>query len=119
MHDPLPTRRGATVCVLLSVALAGCAGVPFLGASCGPGETELGSIDGSAENVTVEGEVTDVRAGALVLDDETGTAEVLVIDENATSSVETGDCLLVDGTASQTDESEQDVVMVAANLSTA
>ena len=111
-------RHAAAACLVLTVVLAGCSGVPFLGSSCGPGGTEIGSIDGTASNISVEGELTEVRDRALVLDDGTGTAEVLVLDSNATSQVETGDCIVVDGTASKADESEQDVVMVASELDT-
>ena len=85
------SRRAAASCLLATAALAGCAGVPFPGSSCGPGDTEIGSIDGTARNISIEGEFTDIRDGAVVVDD---------------------------GTASETGESEQDVVMVAANLST-
>ena len=118
MSEVLGRRHAVVVCLLLTVVLAGCSGVPFVGSSCGPGETELGSIDGTAENITVEGELTEIRDGAVVVDDGTGTAEVLVLNGNATDGFETGDCLLVTGTASQTGESEQDVVMVASDLST-
>jgi aspartyl/asparaginyl-tRNA synthetase len=112
-------RHAAALCLVLSVLLAGCSGVPFLGSSCGPGGTELGSIDGNASDITVEGELTEVRDAALVVDDGTGTAEVLVLEGNATERFETGDCVVVEGTGSQTPESEQDVVLVAANVSAA
>jgi hypothetical protein len=110
-------RHVAALCLVLSVLLAGCSGVPFLGSSCGPGGTELGSIDGNASDITIEGELTAVRDAALVVDDGTGTAEVLVLEGNATERFETGDCVVVEGTGSQTPESEQDVVLVAANVS--
>lgn len=116
MTDGVSSRYGAVVCLGLAVVLAGCAGVPFLSSSCGPGGTDIGSIDGNASNISIEGELTDVREGALVVDDGTGTAEVLVLDGNATETLETGECVVVNGTASQTGESEQDVVMVAADL---
>jgi len=112
-------RHLAALCLVVSVLLAGCSGVPFLGSSCGPGETELGSIGGNATDVSIEGELTAVRDSALVVDDGTGTAEVLVLDGNATERFETGDCVVVEGTGSQTSESEQDVVLVAANVTAA
>jgi hypothetical protein len=119
MRARLSSTGVLTACLVLSVLLAGCSGVPFLGSSCGPGGTELGSIDGNASNITVEGELTEIRDSALVVDDGTGTAEVIVLDANATENFETGDCVVVEGSGSQTPESEQDVVMVASNLSAA
>ena len=109
----------AAVCLLLTAGLAGCSGVSGPDSSCGPGETTIDSIDGNASDITVEGELTSVNESSLVLDDGTGTAEILLLDPNRSDNFETGDCVVATGNGGESAASPQDIVMIAQNLSTA
>lgn len=97
------------------LVLAGCVALPLLG-SCGPGETRIGEIDGNISNVSLEGEITETGDSLLVIDDTTGTAEVLVLGNLTIDGLDTDDCLVVEGSGATTGESEADVVVVASDL---
>jgi len=87
------------------VGLAGCGGV-LGGGGCGPGETEIAGADGK---VSVTGEVTDTGQGSFTVDDGTDTAFVQSRDD-----VSEGDCVTVEGTASDTSELPGANVTIAA-----
>lgn len=103
-------------CLLLAAVIAGCSSIPGLGSSCGPGDTEIGEISGNVSDVNVKGELTAINNNSLVIDDGTGTAELILVDESVKNEVEEGDCLIANGTAGPSEESDEDVVVVPFEL---
>lgn len=103
-------------CLLLAGTVAGCSAIPGFGSSCGPGENEIGGVGENASEVNLKGELTDIRNSSMVIDDGTGSAEILLVDDEVKDQVETGDCIIANGTAAQTNDSDEDVVIVAEEL---
>lgn len=88
------TRRGLALAALVLVAgLSGCAAFPFVGPTCGPGETDIGAIGENATDVALKGEVTHVNRSVLVIDDGTGQAAIVLLDADVAGQVEEGDCV--------------------------
>lgn len=101
---------------LLAVAgltlLTGCSTLGFGGPVCGPGDTEIGSIDGNASNVHVKGELTSINETELVVDDGSGTVEILTLSDSVSGKVSTGDCIIARGQASTLDNSSHDALLI-------
>lgn len=113
------TRRSLALGVLaIAIVLAGCSNVPFLGEeSCGPGETEIGAIEGNVSETEIKGELVAITNSSLVIDDGTGRAEILLLfEEDVTSQVSEGDCLIAAGSASEPEDDEGNVTMLATDL---
>ncbi|MBX0285036.1 OB-fold nucleic acid binding domain-containing protein [Haloarcula salinisoli] len=99
-------RTYGLVAVALMVGLAGCGGILGGGGGCGPGETEIAEASGE---VSVTGEVTETGQGSFTIDDGTDTAFV-----QSTDDVSEGDCVTVEGVASDTSSMPGANVTIAA-----
>lgn len=111
-------RRGpvmATVFAFALVALAGCAAFPFVGPTCGPGDTDVGGITGNASAVHVKGELVSHNASMLIVDDGTGQAMV-PLESGLGSEVATGDCIIVEGAAASMDDGEYEALVLYETL---
>lgn len=86
----------ALAAVVVLGTLSGCAAFPFVGPTCGPGETDIGTIGENATGVHLKGEVTHVNASVLVIDDGTGQAAVALYDAGVAGQVEPGDCVIAE-----------------------
>ncbi|MFC6757783.1 MULTISPECIES: OB-fold nucleic acid binding domain-containing protein [Haloarcula] len=98
-------RTYGLVAVGLMVGLAGCGGI-LGGSGCSPGETEIAEASGE---VSVTGEVTETGQGSFTIDDGTDTAFVQSQDD-----VSEGDCVTVEGVASDTSSMPGANVTIAA-----
>lgn len=96
-------------------ALAGCAAFPFVGPTCGLGETDVGTVDGDASDVSFKGEVTAVDDTRFVLDDGTGETAVLLVGYDS-SRVSTGDCVVAHGSAAERETGDSEVLPVPTEL---
>lgn len=115
----VPGRRGptlATALVLALVALAGCAAFPFVGPTCGPGDTDVGAITGNVSEVHVKGELTHLNATTLLVDDGTGQA-VIPVGEDLSGEVSTGDCVIATGAATSLDGGDHEALVLYSTLS--
>lgn len=113
----MASRPLVTVGVLLAVALSGCAAFPYVGPTCGPGETDIGTISDNATGVHVKGEVAHVNRSVLVIDDGTGQAGILLFDEGVSGQVAEGDCVIADNAvAAPADDRSEDVIVLTGDL---
>lgn len=115
-RSALPARRvAALAAVALLALLAGCASFPFVGPTCGPGDTDVGAIDGNATNVHVKGELVHENASTLIVDDGTGQA-VVPMGESVSGQVETGDCIIATGAAATLEDGEHEALVLYETL---
>lgn len=111
------TRALPLLAVLTLVGLAGCAAFPYVGPTCGPGDTDIGTITGNASDLHLKGEVTHVNESLLVLDDGTGEAAVLLFDAGVSEQVSTGDCVIArNAVATAETDRSYDVVVLTGDL---
>lgn len=81
-----------------AIGLAGCGLL-----SCGPGETEIGTIADNPsdyqdeDDVEIRGEMSNITGDFPELDDTTGTASIVTLD-SLPSDIENGDCVTFIGT---------------------
>lgn len=113
--DWLTTRMLVAPVLVLALALSGCAALPLVGPGCGPGETDIGAIEGDASEVQIKGEVTKLNASAMILDDGTGQAQ-LVLTQDLSGQVSPGDCVIARGPAEGQSDGDREAVMVPTEL---
>lgn len=110
-------RRAFALAALVVVGtLSGCAAYPFVGPACGPGEVDIGSLSGNVTAIEIKGEVTAINETVLVLDDGTGDAAIPLFDRGVSTEVETGDCVIARGAATESPDRPQDVVVIYTEL---
>lgn len=96
--------------------LSGCAAYPFVGPTCGPGEVDIGTISGNVTGISIKGEVTAVNETMLILDDGTGDAAIPLLDRGVSAEVESGDCVIARGAATESPDRPQDVAVIYTEL---
>lgn len=114
MDTVMGPRAIAAGVVVLSAVLSGCAAFPFVGPSCGPGETDIGAVDGDGSQVKIKGEVTAINDTRVVLDDGTGSATVMLVGYRP-GQFSSGDCIIAQGAVATVD-GPNDVVMVPTDM---
>lgn len=113
---PVAGKRGPILlAVVVLAALSGCAAFPFVGPTCGPGDTDVGTITDNTSEVHVKGELVRHNTSALVIDDGTGQAFV-PLSGGLGDRVETGDCLIANGAAAPMDDSEYEALVLYSDL---
>lgn len=109
-------RTFALAALVVVAALSGCAAFPFVGPTCGPGEVDIGTLSENVTAMEIKGEVTAVNETLLVLDDGTGDAAIPLMDRGVSTEVETGDCVIARGAATEAPDRPQDVVVIYTEL---
>lgn len=108
-------RGVAIVVVVLATVLSGCAALPLVGPSCGPGETDIGAVEGNVSSAEIKGELRSLNDSVMVIDDGTGQAELLVVGD-LRRDVSAGDCIIARGEATADADGEREVVMIPSEL---
>lgn len=111
MTEYLPYRSVVAIAVVCIAVLSGCAAYPFVGPSCGPGDTDIGAATDGGGDVRIKGEVTAMHDNRFVLDDGTGQATIVPL-RGVPSEVSTGDCIIAEGQPSTSTDGNADISMV-------
>jgi predicted small secreted protein len=114
---PVLAKRAGIAALVLVVAsvLTGCAALPGVGPGCGPGGTDIGAIDGNASDVEFKGTLVEINESAMVLDDGTGQARLLLTSD-LTGEASSGDCIVARGAAQSESDGGPDVVMLPTEI---
>jgi hypothetical protein len=115
MSTSIHYRCIAALTVVALAVLSGCAAYPFVGPSCGPGESDIGVVGENASGVEIKGEVTSSNGTMFVLDDGTGQARVLPLS-GVPSEVSSGDCIIVESVTTTDDADGADVLVVPSTI---